>query len=148
MYSNFSDCHFEKAYCEYRLNRSDDALKTLEQAGDLDFRGLELLAQLYYRLERFEECHQIYKLVLDGALISIKMWAPFFRKLLKDHADSYEQERRANLLATEAQLQTIIAQPAAKHLETYEQHYNAACRLIEAKEYTNALKELKIAESN
>uniref|UniRef100_A0A914V267 Signal recognition particle subunit SRP72 n=1 Tax=Plectus sambesii TaxID=2011161 RepID=A0A914V267_9BILA len=123
------DCQFEKAYCEYRLNRSDEALKTLEQAGDSDFRCLELLAQLYYRLERFEDCHKVYK------------------KLLKDHADSYEQERRANLLATEAQLQSLaIPQPAAKHLETYEQHYNAACRLIEAKEYTNALKELKTAE--
>lgn len=75
-----------------------------------------------------------------------KSWT-LFRKLLKDHADSYDQERRANLLATEAQLQATVAQPAAKHLETYEQHYNAACRLIEAKEYTNALKELTAAES-
>ena len=43
----FSGLTFEKAYCEYRLNRVSEALKTLRSVGDnLDNRCQELLGQV------------------------------------------------------------------------------------------------------
>ena len=44
------DLAFEKAYCEYRLNKNEEAMQTLKGAeGGDDVRKLELLAQLLYR---------------------------------------------------------------------------------------------------
>ena len=37
---------FEKAYCEYRLNRSDEALRTIRSVGEPDARTKELLGQV------------------------------------------------------------------------------------------------------
>ena len=37
---------FEKAYCEYRLNRTCDALKTLKSVPEMDGRMKELYAQV------------------------------------------------------------------------------------------------------
>ena len=43
----FSDLIFERAYCEYRLNRIEDAYKTLKNLErELDEREQELLAQV------------------------------------------------------------------------------------------------------
>ncbi len=45
--SLFRDLIFERAYCEYRLNRIGDAYNTLTSLGrDLDEREKELLAQV------------------------------------------------------------------------------------------------------
>ncbi len=41
-----SELVFEKAYCEYRLNRTDEALRTLTAVKDPDARMKELLAQV------------------------------------------------------------------------------------------------------
>jgi len=37
---------FEKAYCEYRLNRTEDALATIESAEKPDYRLQELHGQV------------------------------------------------------------------------------------------------------
>ena len=37
---------FEKAYCEYRQNRPEEALKTIKSAEELDSRLKELLGQV------------------------------------------------------------------------------------------------------
>ncbi len=43
----FRDLIFERAYCEYRLNRIEDAYNTLKSIDrDLDEREQELLAQV------------------------------------------------------------------------------------------------------
>lgn len=54
---------FEKAYVEYRLNKSEDALKTIESANlnPLPANLKELKAQVLYRLENFDECFNLYK---------------------------------------------------------------------------------------
>jgi signal recognition particle subunit SRP72 len=44
---------FEKAYCQYRLNQPQDALKTLNAATSLSLELKELKAQILYRLERY-----------------------------------------------------------------------------------------------
>lgn len=44
---------FEKAYCQYRLNLPQDALKTLNTAASFSLKLKELKAQILYRLERY-----------------------------------------------------------------------------------------------
>jgi hypothetical protein len=44
---------FEKAYCQYRLNLPQDAMKTLNSAASLSLKLKELKAQILYRLERY-----------------------------------------------------------------------------------------------
>jgi hypothetical protein len=47
MHIDSSSLTFERAYCEYRLNRVDDAYSTLTSSGnELDERERELLAQV------------------------------------------------------------------------------------------------------
>jgi signal recognition particle subunit SRP72 len=79
---------FEKAYCEYRLNKAESALATIEGAGisPLPDNLKELLAQVLYRLERFEECFDLYK------------------DIIKNTHDDYEFERTTNLSAVIANL--------------------------------------------
>ena len=49
----FSDLVFEKAYCQYRLNQPQEALKTLNSLSQLSLKLKELKAQILYRLERY-----------------------------------------------------------------------------------------------
>jgi uncharacterized protein HemY len=45
----------------YRQNKNDEALQALEKADAEDPQVLELKAQLYYRLNRFQEAYDIYR---------------------------------------------------------------------------------------
>ena len=49
----YSHVGFEKAYCEYRLNRTQDALNTLRGISEQDTRTKELLAQVVSRNSLF-----------------------------------------------------------------------------------------------
>uniref|UniRef100_A0A158PA74 Signal recognition particle subunit SRP72 n=1 Tax=Angiostrongylus cantonensis TaxID=6313 RepID=A0A158PA74_ANGCA len=112
-------------YILYRLERNDDALEALIACDKSDHRAQELRAQLYYRLDRFQEALEI------------------FRDLLRNHSDSYDDERKANYLAVVAQLEAMgIKQQSSTDSETFEQLYNSACQLIEAGNYELALKNL------
>jgi signal recognition particle subunit SRP72 len=44
---------FEKAYCQYRLNQPQEALKTVNGLTSLSLKLKELKAQILYRLERY-----------------------------------------------------------------------------------------------
>lgn len=79
---------FERAYCEYRLNTPERALKTIDAANisPLPPKLKELRAQVLYRLERFDECFDAY------------------RDIIKNSNDDYEDERAANLSAVAANL--------------------------------------------
>lgn len=50
----YRELAFEKAYCEYRLNKVNEAYDTICTVTDPqpDLRILELKAQILYRLER------------------------------------------------------------------------------------------------
>ena len=48
----FRELAFEKAYCEYRLNKVANAYETIQGASHATPRVLELQAQILYRLER------------------------------------------------------------------------------------------------
>uniref|UniRef100_A0A1I8FJ88 Signal recognition particle subunit SRP72 n=1 Tax=Macrostomum lignano TaxID=282301 RepID=A0A1I8FJ88_9PLAT len=112
---------FERAYCEYRLNRLAEALASLENCDSL--RDQELRAQVLYRLERFNESLALY------------------RSLVRNCADDYGEEREANMAAACAarclfgdseQLNDAEEDEAIKLLarDTYDQLYNVACALI------------------
>lgn len=86
--SKLTQLVFEKAYCEYRLNQPEKALKTIDGS---DIRPLipslkELRAQVLYRLEQFNECFDAYK------------------DIIKNTHDDYEDERATNLSAVAANL--------------------------------------------
>lgn len=79
---------FERAYCEYRLNTPDKALKTIDAVIEkpLPPKLKELRAQVLYRLEQYEDCFDAY------------------RDIIKNSNDEYEDERAANLSAVAANL--------------------------------------------
>lgn len=79
---------FEKSYCEYRLNQPEKSLKTIQDSkiNPLPPSLKELKAQILYRLEKFEECFDVYK------------------DIIKNTQDDYEDERTTNLSAVIANL--------------------------------------------
>ena len=63
-----------------------------------------------------------------------------FLWLIKNHSDEYDEERKANFLAVQAQLESVgVKQQIDSDLGTFEQLYNAACQKIEAEKWTQAL---------
>lgn len=79
---------FEKAYCEYRLNKSEVSLVTIDSANlnPLPANLKELKAQVLYRLEQFDDCFGLYK------------------DIIKNSSDDYEEERTTNLSAVVANM--------------------------------------------
>ncbi|XP_067103947.1 signal recognition particle subunit SRP72 [Osmerus mordax] len=122
---------FEKAYCEYRLNRVESALKTIEGVAEQTDKLKELYGQVLYRQERYEECKAVY------------------RDLIRNSQDEYEEERKTNLSAVVAAMSTWEnSSPDDLGLPetTYELCYNAACTLIGQGQLTEAMNKLRQAE--
>uniref|UniRef100_A0A2M4BFJ2 Signal recognition particle subunit SRP72 n=1 Tax=Anopheles marajoara TaxID=58244 RepID=A0A2M4BFJ2_9DIPT len=145
--SAIPDTVFEKAYAEYRLNRAEQALRTIQQSagstGKLSEWGpslspdlQELLAQVLYRLERFDECFELY------------------RTIIKNTHDDYDDERRTNMSAVAANLaivgdatgETTTQSVANLPEDTYELVYNAACALAGRQQYGEAERKLRSSE--
>ncbi|XP_058888047.1 signal recognition particle subunit SRP72-like [Acipenser ruthenus] len=122
---------FEKAYCEYRLNRVENALKTIESTSQQTDKLKELYGQVLYRLERYEECLAVY------------------RDLIRNSQDDYEEERKTNLSAVVAAL-SAWEQASPEDLglpeTSYELSYNSACTLIGQGRLPEAMKKLQEAE--
>ncbi|MGH0156312.1 UNVERIFIED_CONTAM: hypothetical protein FKN15_038729 [Acipenser sinensis] len=122
---------FEKAYCEYRLNRVENALKTIESTSQQTDKLKELYGQVLYRLERYEECLAVY------------------RDLIRNSQDDYEEERKTNLSAVVAAL-SAWEQASPEDLglpeTSYELCYNSACTLIGQGRLPEAMKKLQEAE--
>ncbi|GAB1607848.1 signal recognition particle subunit SRP72-like [Argonauta hians] len=126
-----SELKFEKAYCEYRLNRTNEALRTLREVTDPCPRTQELLAQVLYRLEQYDECLALYK------------------QLIKNSADEFDEERQTNFAAVLSSLQLWnkknMEDPGLKDL-SYELCYNKACLLIGQNKLKDAEEKLQKAE--
>ncbi|KAJ1525695.1 hypothetical protein ONE63_008906 [Megalurothrips usitatus] len=121
---------FEKAYCQYRLNQPEEALKTVNSEPQLSVKLKELKAQILYRLEKYEDCFDVY------------------RDIIKNTEDDYEDERETNLSAVIANLYIEGSDkdlPALRET-TYELVYNTACQLIGRMQYVEAEKKLRQAE--
>uniref|UniRef100_A0A671UUA3 Signal recognition particle 72 n=1 Tax=Sparus aurata TaxID=8175 RepID=A0A671UUA3_SPAAU len=122
---------FEKAYCEYRLNRVESALKTIEGATEQTDKLKELYGQVLYRLERYDDCKSVYT------------------DLIRNSQDEYEEERKTNLAAVVAsmsQWENAPLEDLGLPESTYELCYNAACALIGQGQFTEALNKLRQAE--
>jgi signal recognition particle subunit SRP72 len=126
----FSQLIFEKAYCFYRANKHEEALKTISQFEDLDLRSKELKAQILYRLERYDEA------------------ATLYRDIVKNTNDDYEDERHTNLSAVMVYLNNEETKDRIEDLRdnTYELCYNKACLLIAHGQYAEAEKKLRQCE--
>ncbi|KAH9518925.1 Signal recognition particle core component [Bulinus truncatus] len=122
---------FEKAYCEYRLNRTNEALNTLRSITSHTTRSKELLCQVLYRIEEYEECYSVY------------------RDVIKNSQDDFDSERETNLAAVIASLQMWdkkdMDDPNFAE-SSYEICYNNACYWIGKGNLTNALEKLDKAE--
>uniref|UniRef100_A0A671UVK3 Signal recognition particle subunit SRP72 n=1 Tax=Sparus aurata TaxID=8175 RepID=A0A671UVK3_SPAAU len=126
-----SEVVFEKAYCEYRLNRVESALKTIEGATEQTDKLKELYGQVLYRLERYDDCKSVYT------------------DLIRNSQDEYEEERKTNLAAVVAsmsQWENAPLEDLGLPESTYELCYNAACALIGQGQFTEALNKLRQAE--
>ncbi|KAF7663575.1 hypothetical protein LDENG_00206260 [Lucifuga dentata] len=126
-----SEVLFEKAYCEYRLNRVDSALKTIEGAPEQTDKLKELYGQVLYRLERYDDCKSVYT------------------DLIRNSQDEYEEERKTNLaavVATMSQWEKASGEDLGLPESTYELCYNAACALTGQGQLTEALNKLRQAE--
>ncbi|XP_033829379.1 signal recognition particle subunit SRP72 [Periophthalmus magnuspinnatus] len=122
---------FEKAYCEYRLNRVESSLKTIENAPEQTDKLKELYGQVLYRLERYDECKAVYT------------------DLIRNSQDEYEEERKTNLAAVVAamsQWEKAPVEDLGLPETTYELCYNAACSLIGQGLLTEAFNKLREAE--
>ena len=110
-----SSIAFERAYCLYRLNRVEEALDLLNSLKGKEasqVRIQELIAQSYYRLERYPESHAVYL------------------KLIKNTMDDYGDERETNLAAVVASLAlTDQLEGPVPRLgdQMYELCFNKAC---------------------
>uniref|UniRef100_A0A1A9ZHL9 Signal recognition particle subunit SRP72 n=1 Tax=Glossina pallidipes TaxID=7398 RepID=A0A1A9ZHL9_GLOPL len=122
---------FEKAYCEYRLNKPNLALKTIDDANlpALPPNLKELRTQVLYRLERYDECFESYK------------------DIIKHTNDYYEDERRTNLKAVAANLALDTNKVIPEIPEdTYEQYFNGSFILSNRQRYSEAEKKLRVSE--
>ncbi|RMC13915.1 hypothetical protein DUI87_08998 [Hirundo rustica rustica] len=122
---------FEKAYCEYRLNRIESALKTIQSASQQTDKLKELYGQVLYRLERYDDCLAVY------------------RDLIRNSQDEYEEERKTNLSAVVAAQSTwekVVPEDLGLREATYELCYNSACALIGQGKLNEAMKKLQKAE--
>ncbi|NXN24868.1 SRP72 protein, partial [Nycticryphes semicollaris] len=122
---------FEKAYCEYRLNRIENALKTIQSASQQTDKLKELYGQVLYRLERYDDCLAAY------------------RDLIRNSQDEYEEERKTNLSAVVAAQSTwekVMPEDLGLREATYELCYNSACALIGQGKWNEAMKKLQKAE--
>ncbi|CAF1517510.1 unnamed protein product, partial [Didymodactylos carnosus] len=130
-----NDLIFERAYCEYRLNRIQDSYKTLEKLdmNNMTIREQELFVQVLYKLEKYKECVELY------------------RELIKNSQDEYQSIRRANYIAALATWKLIdpSANVDMKDLneDTYDITYNSACVLLNNGQYSEAEKKLRQAET-
>ena len=65
-----NDLHFERAYCEYRMNKIDNAYATLLKCPEMSNKERELLAQITYRLEKHQESYDAYRELIKNIDVS------------------------------------------------------------------------------
>ncbi|XP_074040914.1 signal recognition particle 72 [Leptinotarsa decemlineata] len=123
---------FEKAYCYYRANKPEEALKIIEASTqELNFRIQELKAQILYRLEKYNDATDIYQDIIKNI-----------------HDDDYEDERYTNLSAAMVHLSNEETGNKVEEFKenTYELSYNKACMLIASGNYVEAERKLRECE--
>lgn len=129
-FSDNDDLYFERAYCQYRLNQVEEAYKTLSKCENPGLKEKELMAQISYRLERYQEAYDTYRDIIKNA----------------DVDDDYETERTTNLSAVCANLPGTNFDMSENEDKTFELCYNSACMSISKGNFAEAQAKLEKAE--
>ena len=121
---------FEKAYCFYRLEKYAESRAILLQQPQETARVKELLAQIAYRQERYNEARDIYSGVV------------------KERSDDFSKEREANFIAAQSLSDGGFEDVEVQSLsgETMEQCFNQACCFLKLERGEEALRALRQAE--
>ncbi|KAK9119987.1 hypothetical protein Scep_018080 [Stephania cephalantha] len=115
------DFSFFKAYCLYRQNKLDEALKLLNSQ-EKTSSALQLEAQILYRLGRMDACVNVYE------------------KLQRSKIESLEINVAASLISSgrASEVQKMLDLLKIKATSSFELAYNVAYSLIEEKRYNDA----------
>ena len=132
------DLTFEEAYCHYRLNSASKALEVLDRNSvstqNESLKHKELKAQVLYRLEKYNECFNIYRDIVKNSMAD----------------DDFEEERMTNLAAVSANLETAGQSQRGTFPEqensSYEIIYNRACYHLAAGRWNEACEDLRESE--
>ncbi|OWK13661.1 SRP72 [Cervus elaphus hippelaphus] len=114
-----------------KLNRIENALKTIEGANQQTDKLKELYGQVLYRLERYDECLAVY------------------RDLVRNSQDDYDEERKTNLsavVAAQSNWEKVVPENLGLQEGTHELCYNTACALIGQGQLSQAMRILQKAE--
>jgi len=122
---------FEKAYCLYRLNRFEDAIKVIESEKVHDDRTTHLRAQILYRQEKYEDAVKEYD------------------RILGTQGDDADAEICTNAIAAssmanrnDSSLKSILSVASKVPEKRHELLYNVGTASIRAGDYTTARKYL------
>lgn len=119
------DFAYERAYCLFRTQKLEAALRAVTGCPENTFRVRELKAQILYRLERFGECTQLYQDLISEAGNGGGGG--------EGGKDDFEAERYTNLAAAYAgaaavdPMDELVRSAAPVAQGTYELAYNEAC---------------------
>ncbi|KAF9364101.1 hypothetical protein BGX34_002513 [Mortierella sp. NVP85] len=151
---------FEKAYCLYRTNQLEDGAqlientrKALEGAEKLPWNLRHLEAQILYRMERYQDCIDLYASMLrdtpkDGDAYSDLLTNYRACKAAVLYAGIESNQRWGKDTSEEDGKATREAEEGMDVAQsTYELSFNAACAKIAQGDYTQALKLLEEAKS-
>ncbi|KAG0006944.1 Signal recognition particle core component [Modicella reniformis] len=150
---------FEKAYCLYRTNQlADGALvientrKDLEASGKLPWNLRHLEAQILYRMERYQDCIDLYASMLRDASKVDDAYTDILTnyracKAAVLYAGMESEQRWGKKLEDEEAAQDEEDNKGNAGQSTYELSFNAACAQIAKGDYTQALKLLEEAKS-
>jgi len=148
---------FEKAYCLYRTNQLEDGAqlientrKALEGTEKLPWNLRHLEAQIMYRMERYQDCIDLYTSMLrdtpkDGDAYSDLLTNYRACKAAVLYAGIESNQRWGKDTSEEATRETEDGLDVAQ--STYELSFNTACAKIAQGDYTQALKLLEEAKS-
>ena len=117
---------FEKAYCLYRLEKYTESRKILEKLPITEVKVRELLAQIHYRQESYDNASSIYG------------------DLVKECSDEFSSDREANYAASLSF--SGRGNLSALPRNTMEQSFNVACCYLRSGRGQEAEQVLKQAE--
>lgn len=125
---------FETAYCHYRDNDPSLALNILKKSskGSSSFvlKEKELEAQILYRLERYEECFNVYREIVKNTSMD----------------DDFQSERLTNMSAAAVHYSKSNFDTGSSAEDSYELTYNHACALLAQGKWLEAENALKKAQ--
>ncbi|KAF9912534.1 hypothetical protein BX616_010314 [Lobosporangium transversale] len=140
---------FEKAYCLYRTNQLADGAqliankrKELPSSSQLSWDLRHLEAQMLYRMERYQDCIELYASMLQDTAVADDSYNDILTnyKACKAAVLYSGQSLDSKWMSLDESTNSKTTAPTS---QTYELSFNAACAKIAQGEYSQALKLLE-----